>query len=124
MNATLDQMTAVLNNCGENFPFVLENEGAYQAWRSHKLRYRQELTATTVYQLNQESKLSKSKLEQVRQQVAAFNFVVFQSAGELGKPEFLVSTTPISNSRDNRCILRFRHHFGYQSGFQPNKNVL
>ncbi len=89
MNATLDQMTAVLNNCGENSPFVLENEGAYQAWRSRKLRYRQELTATTVYQLNQESKLSKSKLEQVRQQVAAFNFVVFQSADELGKPEFL-----------------------------------
>ncbi len=82
-------MTAALNSCDENSPFLLENEGAYQAWRSNKLRKRREMAATTVYELDDESGLPKTKLEQIWQQVAAFNFVVYQSAGELGKSEFL-----------------------------------
>ena len=82
-------MTAALNSCDENSPFLLENEGAYQAWRSNKLRKRREMAATTVYELDDESGLPQTKLEQIRQQVAAFNFVVYQSASELGKSEFL-----------------------------------
>ena len=89
MNATLDHMTTALNSCDENSPFLLENEGAYQAWRARKLHYRQELTATTVYPLNPESGLPDSMLDQIRKQVAAFNFVVFESTDQLGKSEFL-----------------------------------
>ena len=89
MNATLDHMTTALNSCDEISPFLLENEGAYQAWRTRKLRYREELSATTVYSLDPESGLPDSILDQIRKQVAAFNFVVFESAAQLGKSEFL-----------------------------------
>lgn len=89
MNATLDHMTTALNSCDQNSPFLLENEGAYQAWRARKLRYREELTATTVYSLNPESGLPDSMRDQIEKQVVAFNFVVFESTDQLGKSEFL-----------------------------------
>ena len=89
MNATLDHMTTALNSCDENSPFLLENEGAYQAWRARKLRYREELSATTVYSLDPESGMPDSMLDQIRKQVEAFNFVVFESTDQLGKSEFL-----------------------------------
>lgn len=89
MNATLDQMTTALNCCDENSPFLLENEAAYQAWRDRKLLYRQELSATTVYPLHPDSGLPDSMLDQIRNQVAAFNFVVFESTTQLSKSEFL-----------------------------------
>ncbi len=89
MNATLDHMTTALNSCDENSPFLLENEGAYQAWRARKLRYREELTATTVYSLDPESGLPDSMRDQIEKQVVAFNFVVFESTDQLGKSEFL-----------------------------------
>jgi alpha-ketoglutarate-dependent taurine dioxygenase len=82
-------MTTALNSCDENSPFLLENEGAYQAWRARKLRYREELTATTVYSLNPESGLPDSMRDQIEKQVVAFNFVVFESTDQLGKSEFL-----------------------------------
>lgn len=89
MNATLDHMATALNSCDENSPFLLENEAAYQAWRARKLHYRQELNATTVYPLHPGSGLPDSMLDQIRKQVAAFNFVVFESTDQLGKSEFL-----------------------------------
>lgn len=89
MNATLDHMSTALNSCDENSPFLLENEGAYQAWRARKLRYREGLSATTVYSLDSESGLPGSMLDQIQKQVEAFNFVVFESASLLGKSEFL-----------------------------------
>lgn len=82
-------MTTALNSCDENSPFLLENEGAYQAWRARKLRYREELTATTVYSLDPESGLPDSMRDQIEKQVVAFNFVVFESTDQLGKSEFL-----------------------------------
>jgi len=82
-------MTAVLNNCDENSPYLLENEGEYQAWRARKLNYRQEVSATRVFELDQQGRLSRSMLPLLRKQVAAYNFVIFQSVGELGKAEFL-----------------------------------
>ncbi len=89
MNATLDHMTTALNSCDEYSPFLLENEGAYQAWRARKLCYRAELSATTVYSLNPESGLPDSMRDQIEKQVVAFNFVVFESTDQLGKSEFL-----------------------------------
>lgn len=89
MNATLDQMNTVLNNCDEKSPFLLENEGAYQAWRARKLKIRGQLEAGRVFQLNHEARLSESQMEDVRQQVNAFNFAVFQSGAVIGKLEFL-----------------------------------
>ena len=82
-------MTAVLNNCDENSPYLLENEGEYQAWRARKLNYRQEVSATRVFELDQQDRLSRSMLPLLRKQVAAYNFVIFQSVGELDKAEFL-----------------------------------
>lgn len=89
MSATLDHMSTALNSCAENSPFLLDNEGAYQAWRARKLRYREELTANTVYSLDSGSSLPDSMLDQIQKQVAAFNFVLFESAVLLGKSEFL-----------------------------------
>jgi len=82
-------MTAALNNCDENSPYLLENEGEYQAWRARKLKVRQEMSASRIFELDQQGRLSRSILPALRKQVAAYNFVVFQSASELDKPEFL-----------------------------------
>jgi alpha-ketoglutarate-dependent taurine dioxygenase len=82
-------MTAVLNNRDENSPYLLENEGEYQAWRARKLKVRQEVSATRVFELDQQGRLSRSMLQALRKQVDAYNFVIFQSVGELDKPEFL-----------------------------------
>jgi hypothetical protein len=82
-------MTAALNNCDEVSPYLLENEGAYQAWRERKLKSRQDLTANRVFELDHDGLLPRSMLDQLRLQVSAFNFVIFQSTGEIGKPEFL-----------------------------------
>jgi hypothetical protein len=89
LSATLDHITAALNRCDENSPFMFENEGAYQAWRARKLRYRAELDDTAVYQLDPGPVVPQSMIEQIERQLTAFNFVVFQSAEVLGKPEFL-----------------------------------
>jgi len=89
LNATLDHMNTALNSCDENSPFLLENEGAYQAWRAQKLRFREELSATTVYSLDPESGQPDSMQDQIQKQVAAFNFVVFESTAQFGKSEFL-----------------------------------
>ena len=82
-------MTAALNHCEENSPFLLENEAEYRAWRARKLEVRQELPATRVFELDQQGRLSPSMLPSLRKQVAAYNFVIFQSIGELGKADFL-----------------------------------
>jgi len=82
-------MTAALKECDENSPFLLENEGAYQAWRARKLKIRQRLTADRVFRLDHAARLPESQLEQVRQQVSAFNFALFQSETEIDKLEFL-----------------------------------
>jgi alpha-ketoglutarate-dependent taurine dioxygenase len=82
-------MTAVLNNCDENSPYLLENEGEYQAWRARKLKVRQEVSATRVFELDQQGRLPRSMLPLLGKQVAAYNFVIFESVGELDKVEFL-----------------------------------
>jgi alpha-ketoglutarate-dependent taurine dioxygenase len=82
-------MTAVLNNCDENSPYFLENEGEYQAWRARKLKVRQEVSASRVFELDKQGRLSRSMLSLLGKQVAAYNFVIFQSVGELDKAEFL-----------------------------------
>lgn len=89
MNATIDHMTAALNDCEENSPFLLENEGAYQAWRLRKLKLREQLPASRVFELDHEHRLPQSLLPQLRLQVSAFNFVLFQSESEISKSEFL-----------------------------------
>jgi alpha-ketoglutarate-dependent taurine dioxygenase len=89
LNASLEQITAALNNCSVNSPYLLENEGKYQAWRARKLQYRQELSATTVFELDQQGRVPSSMLQALRKQVAAYNFVIFQSISELRKVEFL-----------------------------------
>lgn len=89
MNATLDQVTAAINECDESSPFLLENEGEYQAWRARKLKIRQQMAADRVFELDADARLPESLREQVRQQVDAYNFAIFQSASEINKLEFL-----------------------------------
>ena len=89
MNASLEQINTALNNCGQNSPYLLENEGEYRDWRARKLQYRQELPATRVFELDSQGRLSLSMLEALREQVAAYNFVIFKSGSELDKAEFL-----------------------------------
>lgn len=89
LNATLDQMNAVLNNCDENSPYLLENEKQYQAWRAEKLKLRQEISVNRVFELDPNAQLSRLMLASIKQQVKAFNFVIFESKKELTKRDFL-----------------------------------
>ena len=89
MNASLEQINATVNNCGQNSPYLLANEGEYQNWRARKLQYRQELSATRVFELDAQGRMPRSMLEPLRKQVAAYNFVIFESVSEFDKTEFL-----------------------------------
>jgi alpha-ketoglutarate-dependent taurine dioxygenase len=82
-------MTTTLNDSEDNSPFLLENEGAYQAWRLRKLKLREQLTAERVFELDHEHRLPPSVLPQVRLQVSAYNFALFQSEVEIDKNDFL-----------------------------------
>ncbi|MDH3761627.1 MAG: TauD/TfdA family dioxygenase [Gammaproteobacteria bacterium] len=82
-------MTAALNGCDQSSPFLLENEAEYQVWRMRKLAVREQLAADRVFELDRHQRLPESQLEQVRLQVDAYNFMLFQSGTELGKDEFL-----------------------------------
>ena len=82
-------MSAALNDCDEKSPFLLENEGAYQAWRARKLKIRQQFSPDRVFELDQQARLPQSLLEQARLQVDAYNFVLFQSGVEMDKKAFL-----------------------------------
>ena len=89
MNAILDQKNVVLNHGGEESPFLLDNESRYQAWRTCKLEMRQELPATRVFELDDKGCLPEFLLEPTGRQMAAHNFVIFQSASTLDKTGFL-----------------------------------
>ena len=89
MNATVDHMTAALDDCENRSPFVLENEGAYQAWRLRKLKLREQLVANRVFELDHGHRLPQLVMPQVRLQIRAYNFVLFQSEVEISKAEFL-----------------------------------
>lgn len=99
MNATLDQMTAALNGCDQSSPFLLQNEAEYQVWRARKLAVRERLAADRVFELDRHQRLPESQLEQVRLQIDAYNFMLFQSAAELGKDEFLALNRQLGLNR-------------------------
>ena len=82
-------MSTTLKNCMKNSPFRLENEGAYQAWRARKLKIRQQLSPDRVFMLDRDGCLPQSMLEQVRLQVDAHNFVLFESVAQIDKGSFL-----------------------------------
>jgi len=82
-------MNAVLNRCDEDSPFLLENEKQYQTWRARKLKFRQEVAPTRVFKLDQQGRLPRALLQSLREQVAAYNFVIFQSVSALDKTGFL-----------------------------------
>ncbi|MCP4332845.1 MAG: TauD/TfdA family dioxygenase [Gammaproteobacteria bacterium] len=88
MNATLDQMTSVLNSCDENSPYLLENETAYQAWRARKLDERHGLSPTRVFALNRQGLIAASMQAALQRQVSAFNFVIFECVDETCCGEF------------------------------------
>jgi len=89
LNATLDHMTTALNDCEDISPFLLENEAAYQAWRTRKLKLRQQQVADRVFELDHEQRLPPAALAQLRSQVEAYNFALFQSVAAIDKQEFL-----------------------------------
>ena len=83
-------MNAVLNHCDENSPYLLENEAAYQAWRSRKLESRRHATPLRVFTLNAQGLLADSQLAAVQQQVEAYNFIFFEASNaDFGKPDFI-----------------------------------
>jgi alpha-ketoglutarate-dependent taurine dioxygenase len=83
-------MNAVLNHCDENSPYLLENEDAYQAWRSCKLESRRQATPLRVFKLNGQGLLADSQLADLQQQVEGYNFIVFEvSNADFGKQEFI-----------------------------------
>lgn len=90
MNDTLNQMSAVLHNCDETSPFLLQNEAAYQVWRLRKLALRRQNSPTRSFALNDQGLLPAEQVDAARQQVDAYNFVLFEApqAG-FGKAEFI-----------------------------------
>jgi len=83
-------MKALLNHCDENSPYLLENEIAYQQWRNHKLEIRAQTRPTQVFSLNARGLLADAQLADVRQQVDAYNFIIFETQdANFGKHEFL-----------------------------------
>ena len=89
LNATPDQTPTTHNISDPGSPFLLENESGYQAWRRRKLNRRTAVSPTRLYRLNPDRLLPESELGAARRQVEAFNFVLFESADELDKPQFL-----------------------------------
>ena len=89
LKATLDHLTTALNHCEGKTPYLLENESEYRRWRATKLKNRLELDPARVFELDSEGWVPETMLEQLRQQVQAFNFVVFQSVDEFDKQQLL-----------------------------------
>ena len=79
MDDTLNQMNAVLHNCDETSPFLLANEGAYQAWRQRKLKMRRLNSPTRLFTLDDEGLLPAEQVDAARRQVDAYNFVLFEA---------------------------------------------
>ena len=89
MNATANHIDIAPQNCDEKSPFLLENEGAYQAWRKRKLAIREQLRPDRVFELDSDARLPESILPQAAKQVDAYNFVLFQSSATIDKQQFL-----------------------------------
>jgi alpha-ketoglutarate-dependent taurine dioxygenase len=89
-NVTVDHMKALLNHCDESSPYLLENEAAYQQWRSHKLENRARTRPTRVFALNANGLLADDQLADVQQHVDAYNFLIFETPDtNFGKQELL-----------------------------------
>ena len=82
MNAELDADAA-------KSPFLLENEGAYQAWRRRKLGLLGRLSADRVFELDDSGRLPAALRPELRAQIGAYNFAIFETRGEFDKDAFL-----------------------------------
>ena len=101
MNATLDQMTSALNSCGENSPFLLQNEDAYRSWRAHKLECRERLEPARVFALNGQGQIDAAMKPELQAQVEAFNFIVFECPDD-----------GLRESFDSNALLSLGRQFG------------
>ncbi len=99
MNASSEHITDTLDDCAGHSPFVLQNEGEYQAWRLRKLEYRRRMPADRVFELDQDGLLPESSLAAARLQIQAHNFVLFQSVQPLDKARFLALNRQAGLSR-------------------------
>jgi len=90
LHTTLEQKKPALNHCGADSPFRLENEQAYQAWRARKLARRAQVDQARVFALDSEGRLPHSACDALRDQLEAFNFVLFEAdPGEFDKNAFV-----------------------------------
>ncbi len=102
MNATVQQTTPIQAECSEKSPFLLKNEGEYQAWRKRKLELRAKLDPTRVFRLDAGFRLRQADREAVRRQVDAFNFVIVEADANMGKDEFLALNRQFGLARLDR----------------------
>ena len=89
LNANLKQATPAEPEGMDTSPFLLQNEGEYQAWRNRKLELRARLDPGRIFRLDSECRLREEDRERVRRQVDAFNFVLVEADADMGKTEFL-----------------------------------
>jgi len=82
-------MKAALNAEAAKSPFLLENEGAYQAWRARKLGLRERLAADRVFVLDAAGRLPAALRSEVRLQVSAHGFAIFETRGSFDQQAFL-----------------------------------
>jgi alpha-ketoglutarate-dependent taurine dioxygenase len=70
-------------------PFLLENQDEYCDWRRHKLVACQSLNALKVFQLDDQRLMPAESMEALRQQLQAFNFILFDAGDGFTQQDFL-----------------------------------
>lgn len=89
MNASAKEVNRLLANCGDKTPFLLENEGEYQAWRTRKLKLREALAPIRAFELDESGRLPQAQFAALEAQIEAYNFILFESRDVLDKPGLL-----------------------------------
>ena len=70
-------------------PFLLDNESTFQAWKQRKLQLRQALSPLEQFPLSPATGINLQYATRIKNQIDAFNFIVFESDPTLSRSEFL-----------------------------------
>lgn len=89
MHANADPITGRPPDSTGESPFALGNDVAYRDWRERKLELRARLDPTRLFELDAEEPPDAALREALREQIAAHNFVLFESSGLLDQDRFV-----------------------------------
>jgi len=89
LHANTDPLSGRLPDSAIDSPFAPANEAVYRKWREAKLELRSRLDPTRVFELDSGERPDAALREALREQVAAHNFVLFESSRLLDKQQFV-----------------------------------